>query len=486
MSQPIDVGNRKQLFIDDRFIKSSKGVRLTMNSPAKIGPVILPDRPWESEQMGYCSSVVEVNGLYKMWYRCNSVEGGPVPPLGDGPAFVCYAESKDGRNWQKPDLGLINFSGSKNNNIVLDDVLEIVVFYDPHGTAETRYKAVANRYWPDPAKAGLYIHTSPDGIHWNISETRVLPLNPDTANQAMWDTRIKKYVAHIRAWDYTEGTALTRRKVARVEMDDILKPWPFNPSQKPYYVWGTDKIPDVSTEFPITFEYDDEDPPSSDHYNSAAIEYQWAQDAYLMFPSLYLHFPDPPVGKLGNDGVLDIQLAVSRDGVKYFRPDRQPYIGRGPKGTIDSSSLYMAVGILRNGNQLMQYYAGYSNTHGGGGVSGPKGSICCAVQRLDGFISADFASAGGEMITPKIRFSGNRLVLNVDTQTFGSLKAGILDEDGRELPEYSLEKCDLISGDFLDKTITWKGNSALSGLTGKTVQIRFAGYFSKLFAFQFE
>ncbi len=486
MSQPVDIGDRKQLFIDNRFIKSSKNVSLIMNPPAKIGPVLLPDRPWESEQLGFCSSVVEVGGIYKMWYRCTSLVGKPGPPFGEGEAFICYAESKDGRNWSKPDLGLIEFASCKDNNIVMKGVLEVVVFYDPHGTPEARYKAVANRYWPDPAKAGIYIHTSPDGIHWNISETRVLPLSPDTANQAMWDTRLGKYVAHIRAWA-PPGEVMdpTRRKVARVEMDDILKPRPFKPAQRPYFIWGADKIPVVSTEFPIAFEYDDEDSFSSDHYNSAAVEYQWAQDAYLMFPSFYLHFPSPPVGRLENDGVLDIQLAVSRDGLKYLRLDRQPYIGRGPRGTRDSNSLYMAVGMLRNGQELMHYYAGYSETHGQATFSQPGGSICCAIQRLDGFISADFAHDGGEMVTLKLQFRGNRLFLNVNTLEFGFLKVSILDEDGRELPEYSLEKCDPINGDFVAKVITWQGNHNLSALAGKVVQLRFVGYFSKLYAFQF-
>ena len=45
---------------------------------------------------------------------------------------------------------------------------------------------------------------------------------------------------------------------------------------------------------PTAFGYDAEDPPESDHYNSAAVQYPWAEDAYFMFPSPYLHFPEPP------------------------------------------------------------------------------------------------------------------------------------------------------------------------------------------------
>ena len=32
--------------------------------------------------------------------------------------FACYAESRDGFHWVKPELGLFEFEGSKKNNIV--------------------------------------------------------------------------------------------------------------------------------------------------------------------------------------------------------------------------------------------------------------------------------------------------------------------------------------------------------------------------------
>ena len=42
-NRPLDVGNRKQLFIDDRFIDLSENVELTMNPP-HMGeePVLVP------------------------------------------------------------------------------------------------------------------------------------------------------------------------------------------------------------------------------------------------------------------------------------------------------------------------------------------------------------------------------------------------------------------------------------------------------------
>jgi len=474
-SGTIEVGSRKQLFLDSRFIEASEGVTLTMNPPAKIGPVLLPDRPWERRGLDVWSSVLEADGIYKMWYSCTSRKD---------QSFLCHATSEDGEHWEKPSLGLIEFKGSKNNNIVIQNENSATVFLDPHASSDKRYKAVGFR-WNVKGKTGIHIHTSPDGIHWKISQRRVFSFCCDTADQAIWDTRLKKYVAYIRKWN-------PLRKVGRLEMDDILEPWPFEPAEKTKYTVvpiseNTKKrFAVVTTEAPTAFEYDDGDPIESDHYNPAAIKYEWAEDAYFIFPSAYLHFPEPPIGKYSNAGLLDIQMAVSRDGIKYHRLSRSPYIGLSPEGAKDSKTLYMAVGILREGNRLLQYYIGYDCTHGepkGGKLR--AGALCCAVQRLDGFVSADAAYRGGEIRTPKIQFKGRHLILNVDTSALGVVRVGILDEGGKEIPECSVDKCEAIHGNFIDHTVTWKGHSDLSSLTGKPIRLHFVMRSAKLYAFQF-
>ena len=466
--QVIDVGDRTQLFIDSRFIAESNNIALRMNPPVKAGPAIVPDRPWESGEIGFCVSVVQYEGEYKMWYLAQD----------KAKAFCqCFARSQDGRTWEKPELGLIEYQGSKSNNIVLTGAVETTVFLDPVAPPEQRFKAVSAMYWPDPQKAGLYIWTSPDGLHWTQPPTRVFPLLPDTANQAFYDTRLKKYVANIRVWD-------PLRKIGRVEMDNILEPWPFTQLEKPFYIWGADKIPVPSREVPIMFSYDEKDPPQSDHYNAACIQYPWADDAYFMFPSRYRHFPEPPVGKWGNDGLLDIQMAVSRDGANWTRLSREPYVPMGLEGAVDSGQMYMAVGILRNGDTLYQYYGGFKSTHGQPGVEG-SGSIHRLDQRLDGFTFVDTPLEGETFTTPAITFSGRRLLLNMDGSAAGTGKAALLDADGNEIPGFTLGECDEFGGNALSREATWKGNSDLSTWAGKPVRLKFTLKAMKLFSFRF-
>lgn len=62
---------------------------------------------------------------------------------GSNLALTYYAESSDGVAWDKPDLGLVEFLGSKNNNIVLNTNSDPNrgVFLDVHETnASRRFK----------------------------------------------------------------------------------------------------------------------------------------------------------------------------------------------------------------------------------------------------------------------------------------------------------------------------------------------------------
>ena len=477
---PILVGSAKQLFIDERFIASSRNVALQMNPPAKLGAVLRPERPWESKSIGFCASVIEHDGIFKLFYRADGHEKG---------ATVCLATSSDGLRWERPLIGLYEAGGSKDNNIVFcgtdnseayRGVGETVVFLDPHGIPEQRFKMIASSGWPDPKTAGLYCHTSPDGIHWTAGP-RVLDICPDTANQAAWDRQRGKYVAYIRIWN-------PLRQIGRIEVDDIMKPWPYTPlGDRAYFIWGRDKIAVTSTEFPVAFGYDAEDPVPSDHYNPAAVEYPYAQQAYLAFPSPYMHFPEPPVGTYGNDGLLDIQMAVSRDGVQFHRPERTPYIALGLAGEPDALSNYMAVGLLRVGDYLYQYYGAYAVTHGlpEGQQKLPIGCLAAVRQRLDGFVSADAAWAGGELVTPPLVFTGQRLVLNLNASAMGACRVGLQDAAGKDLPGFDVDACDILRGNSVAQTVTWKGASDVSALAGKPVQLRFVMRATKLFAFQF-
>jgi len=409
--EAFDVGTRKQLFCDRRFITGAKGISLEMHAPRKAGPVLLPDMAWEKQHIGSYVSVVEDGGLYKLWYMSFAGKGG---------GRLCYATSGDGISWERPKLGRVEFAGSRENNIVIGSFREGAVFLDPVAPAAQRFKTLASYGGDRPSALGtstsgtLMLMTSPDGIDWN-AEYPVLPFHPDSQNCLFWDTRLKKYVAYLRGWN-----PLRVAVRAEIDKDAILKPWPYSKAENPRYLWrifpwGGSWPATLSTEYPTVLRCDRA---NEDIYTPNVQQYPWADDAYFAFPSIFRHTAPPGSEPIPMAGVLEVQCAVSRDGIRFDRMDRKAYIPRGLPDDHDSHNAYMGLGMVRRDGEIFQYYAGGGTDHASS-KPGPS-ALMRVVQRLDGFISAGAGTAGGEFVTPLLRGGGEKLILNIDTGATGS------------------------------------------------------------------
>ena len=208
--------------------------------------------------------------------------------------------------------------------------------------------------------AGVYASYSSDGIHFTEAG-RVLPMWPETSLIADWDPRIEKYVVFLRVFVRDHEN---QRRVGRFETDDLLKPWPYRPTNPAARSPSPENIPAVLS-------VDARDDPYSDLYTNAACIYPYAQDVYLMFPTPFRHFSPrrQPWFRFqpGNDyGLIEVQMAVSRDGIQWDRPDRRPYFPMGLPDEWDRWLTMMGVGIVRRGNSLYQYYWSTGRTHDSG------------------------------------------------------------------------------------------------------------------------
>ena len=126
-----DIGTHKELFIDEAAISSMRNVRLTMNAPFQDHePVLLPEAPWEYRLHPY-ATVMREGDIFRLWYLAYEWDppaGVELPVTGaaaDAALFwghtrgrLCYAESSDGVHWERPDLGLVDYRGSGDNNIL--------------------------------------------------------------------------------------------------------------------------------------------------------------------------------------------------------------------------------------------------------------------------------------------------------------------------------------------------------------------------------
>ena len=186
-------------------------------------------------------------------------------------------------------------------------------------------------------------------------------------------------------------------------------------------------------------------------------------------------------------GTEETQLATSRDGIRWNRPTRQPFIAKGSAGTFESQQIYAGVGLVRMGNELSMYYGGYDVGHNEPNEAYNRtGVMSRATLRLDGYMSYDAGETTGMLTTRFLKYTGARLELNVKTDTNGSVKVELLDTELKPIEGFTASASDVITGDFLSKTVTWRGRQNLSATAGKPVALRFVMKNAKLYAFQFK
>src|SRR5690349_6681723 len=145
-SEPVAIGSRRELLIDDFLVdRFSGGAGLRLHSPERRNLALVHDEPWEGCGCGY-HTVFQDSDRYRMYYKAwnHEYDRAKAHPL-----VIAYAESADGISWTKPNLGVVEFGGSRNNNIILNEIHggmahDFSPFKDPNPAAKpgSRYKAV--------------------------------------------------------------------------------------------------------------------------------------------------------------------------------------------------------------------------------------------------------------------------------------------------------------------------------------------------------
>ena len=474
--ETIDIGTRKQLFIDDRFIESSAGVSLVMNPPRRDGIILLTnDQPWETGPetfIGVYSSVVKEGDVVRLWYDSRR----------DGArryGRVSYAESKDGLHFTKPILKLHEIDGSRDNNVVIPGIIGgCAVWIDPKTPAQHRYKTQAKVY----PTGQFHMHSSPDGLRWKLFAR----LDPgrggwDTQSVAFWDSNIERYALYTRYWmSHRHGTAQAPdnfRAVRRLESDDLKN-------------WDNQSIVIRPDEDDRRLHSTPPGQPPVDYYGADVFRYAEADRVYVMLAQAYWHWqPRAPRKGLGPAG-FDVRLALSRDGSRFQRAGgRKPFLSMGPAGRFDSKFVWAMPDPVRMGDELWIYYVGSNRDHDGYVDAAAEGKhltgIGRAVLRLDGFVSADADYTGGEITTPAIKFSGERLELNVDTSGGGSVTVELLDQDHQPIPRFSKTEATPVNGNSVRMPVRWGDRHTVSVLAGRPVRLRFHMRDCKLYAFRF-
>jgi hypothetical protein len=454
--EPIEIGSRRQLFVDRYLIDTMTDVRLVLHRPVRREVVIRGDRPWDAHGVSYMVTFRDGDRL-RAWYR------GDAASLAGSAARssrTAYSESHDGINWTKPELGIIDFRGSKQNNLVWDGPAgNLAVFKDgnPDCPDDERYKAVGR-------SADLYGLVSPDGLHWRlVSKTPILTDRPfDSHNIAFWDSWQGQYVAYTRGVRREGQPGAAMRKNFRGGVRDIRRS-----VSKDFRNWSPPQLIDLANA------------PLEHLYTNATVPYQRAEGLYLMFPSRYADARKPdPLWKF--EGVNDIVFLSSRDGVRFDRTFMEAFVRPGlDQANWHDRSLYMERGILETSPTEISMYAmenwRMENVH-----------IRRLTLRPDGFASVQAGYHSGQVVTRPIRFTGRNLRLNYSTSAVGSIRVEILDAQDRPIPGFTLDNCPELFGDQIDQIIQWKSSENLEPIAAKRVKLRFVMRDADLYAFRFE
>ena len=466
----IDVGTRRELFVDGHLVDRMNGVALRLQRPVDRGQVFAFDKPWEGPFSGYVT-ILHSGAKYQAYYR-GSTSGG-TKDTGDH-QVVCYAESDDGVHWIKPALTLFPRDGQTTTNIVLADVppdthnFSPLIDTRPGVDPAERYKAVDGYHEP-----GLSAYVSADGVRWKrFRDAPVLTKADvgfkqgsksivfDSQNVAFWSPSEEKYLLFYRV--YHQG----HRRIARVESDDFVM-WKAPTLME--YRRGNEAAPIEQLYTSQTHPYF-----RAPHlYIATAARFMQGRRAITAAEAAAIHV-DPNYANDSSDAVF----MTSRGGNVYDRTFMEAFVSPGIGAeNWTSRTNYPALNIVPTGPHEMSLYVNQN-------YGQPTAHLRRYTMRLDGFASIRADYDGGELRTKPIRFQGSMLRLNFAISAAGGMKVEVQHEDGTQIPGFTLDDCQELLGNDIDRAVTFTGGD-LSRLAGQTVRLRFVMKDADLYALRF-
>lgn len=459
---PIDVG--RQLFVDD-FLIAKTDLSRTFHQPVPYerNPVLTPDKPWEQGKPGPMAAPFSdgvwfdpKDRTFKMWYLCAT--GSEKPSVVEG-FSTCYADSPDGLRWRKPALDVV-----PGTNIVLKEPRDSTVVWLDHREPDParRFKLLRSH----TAKTwGVSLHYSPDGIHW----TGAVASNhgPDWVGDrttVFFNPFRNVWVYSIRNSRPYPGLGRMRYYSESADLAAGLSDWKAIP-------WvGADRADPVNPRFPGI---------APQLYALDGIAYE---SLLLGMFSIWQGPENSVCAKLKIQKRNEILLGFSRDGFHWARPGRRPFLGVDEKaGAWNGGNMQsVGAGCLLVGDRLFFYSSGRKRNDESWDANAATGVFFL---RRDGFASLDAGDKPGTVTTQAVTFSGSRLFVNFEARDGGTLRAEVLDAEGRPIAPFTRANSVPIGRDTTRQAMEWRGTNGLSALNGTPVRFRFHVRRGSLYSF---
>ena len=445
----VDIGSRRELFVDRHIVGELHGAVLKMHTP-QLQPPVSPPRPH-----GHYATVLKADDKFQFYYRGDTKPGNHWKKgweqYHEGEVTL-YAESPDAIHWTLPHLGIYDDHPTfpDGNVVLMNEFLvnhNFTPFIDtrPGVPEEERYKGLGGlAYQPHKehlevrerrGPGGLIAFASPDGIHWKrLAEEPVVPEEYgkyfDSQNYAFWSESEQCYVCYFRR--FIKGY----RGIARTTSQDFLTWTPFVEMQANL--------------------------PREHLYTSCTQPYYRAPHIYLALPTRFM---------ADRGAATDILLMSTRGGDYFDREFTESFIrpGIGSEGWANRAN-YAAIGIHETSPTELSLFLTHGRRY---------------TLRIDGFVSVNAPLAGGELIKRPLTFSGSALEINYSTSAAGQVLVELQDADGHPIPGFTLEECEPIYGDHIDRAVNWTDDTDVSSISGDTIRIRFVMSDADLYSLRF-
>lgn len=482
-AEPIDVATsqRMPLLMPDDF-ESLKLVawRVEEGVQDPDNPLLEPSMPWDSGGVMAHGTVLHdpIDGLWKAWQVSTPAEETFEDLQANHEKFrrLTYLESKDGVNWYRPMLPFVKWPGYEQTNIIFDldsggTAVYASVLVDPSNN-EWPYEMFVLRtpvYGPDPARVGhlpgpaekraTYRYRSKDGKDWKLIEGPIHPSRGGGADVSyVYPQADGSYVSYFKSYPKLKegGRIVTYDNNPRGGLRSIARR-----TSPDGTTWGNETT---------VLERDWRDPDFAQFLELTPVK---VDGGYVGVVTYY------------NSAIqtMSLQMAASRDGIHWWRPDRRPTLPNPPLGEYGSGMIWQMHHPIVMDDTMYVYYAGSEGLHGeifdtrfeprievGGesviGFQTPTlpfntalGRASWQFDRLWALVPSAGGATLGEATTRAQTPAGRQLAVNVLVRDGGSLQAELLDENGRPIPGFTIEDCEVISGDHRKAIFSWVGGN---------------------------